>query len=768
VLASKEGNEAVFIAPLRHDPEAAFKRRVVLGSKEALPIQRAVQRETGSGFSVDYRNKKILAVWRYLPRLKWGMVIKMDTDEAYHHIYNIRRWTLFIGIATIITVILIAFRISRSISKPIKALHKGSEIIGSGNLDYKVDTDAQDEIGELSRSFNEMTLKLKNSLTTLEDEINERKEAEAALRESEDRYRAVVEDQTEIICRFYPDGTYIFVNDVYCRFFGKSKEELIGRKWFPDAHPEDLEMIQEKLSTMTPHNPVVVIENRVFSGDKVLRWMQFVNRGFYDQDGNLLEIQSVGRDITEHKKTEMALKLSEEKYRNIVETSTEGIWIIDSQGNTSFVNNQMAELLGYAVDEMINRNLFEFMDEEGKKEARRNLERRRKGITEMHDFRFKKKDGSDLWTIVSTNPIMNDNGEFMGALGMITDITERKKAEIELQKEKEKLQKYLDISAVIVVMIDADQTVTLINKKGCEILEYKEEEIIGKNWFDNFLPYRLRDKVKRYHSMMMMGDITPVEYFENEVLNKSGQERLIAWYNTAFRDEEGNIIQTLGSGVDITERKKDEEQIKKSLKEKEVLLKEVHHRVKNNMAVISSLLKLQADRVKDEHYREMFSDSMGRIKTMAIIHEKLYKSKDLAKVDFNDYLKDIINSILMSYGFSSHKVALKTDVKDVAFGVDTAIPCGLIINELVSNSLKHAFPGDGDGAIKVSLRRNDKAEVELTVSDNGVGIPENVDFRKTDSLGLNLVNALVGQLNGKIELHRDQGTEFQITFGRRE
>jgi two-component sensor histidine kinase len=215
---------------------------------------------------------------------------------------------------------------------------------------------------------------------------------------------------------------------------------------------------------------------------------------------------------------------------------------------------------------------------------------------------------------------------------------------------------------------------------------------------------------------------------------------------------------------DITERKRAEELVKASLKEKEVLLQEIHHRVKNNMMIITSLLQLQSKQIEDEHYREMFNISINRIKSMALIHEKLYKSKDLAKVDFKGYFKDMINSMVISYRLSSRKVALKTDVEDITFGIDTAIPCGLIVNELVSNSLKHAFLEDRDGEIKVSLSRNGKAEVELTVSDNGVGMPEDVDFRKTDSLGLNLVNALVGQLQGKIELYREKGTEFIITL----
>ena len=149
---------------------------------------------------------------------------------------------------------------------------------------------------------------------------------------------------------------------------------------------------------------------------------------------------------------------------------------------------------------------------------------------------------------------------------------------------------------------------------------------------------------------------------------------------------------------------------------------------------------------------------------MALIHEKLYRSDDLSRVIFKDYLEEMLNNMLMSYGLNTHKVTLVTEVENISLGIDTAIPCGLIINELVSNSLKYAFPEDRKGEIKVAIRLNDRGEVKLTVSDNGIGIPENLDFRNTDSLGLNLVNALTGQLQGEIKLYREKGTEFIITF----
>lgn len=218
---------------------------------------------------------------------------------------------------------------------------------------------------------------------------------------------------------------------------------------------------------------------------------------------------------------------------------------------------------------------------------------------------------------------------------------------------------------------------------------------------------------------------------------------------------------------EIARRRTAEEQVKASLKEKEVLLQEIHHRVKNNMTVITSLLELQSRKIEDRQYKDIFSNSINRIKSMALIHEKLYRSDDLAKVNFKDYLKTMLNSMLLSYGLSSNKVTLATEVDNVSLRIDTAIPCGLIINELISNSLKYAFPGDREGEIKVSLRRNAERAVELTVGDNGVGLPEDLDYRKTDSLGFNLVTALVLQLQGEIRLKRGKGTEFLITFSER-
>jgi two-component sensor histidine kinase len=215
---------------------------------------------------------------------------------------------------------------------------------------------------------------------------------------------------------------------------------------------------------------------------------------------------------------------------------------------------------------------------------------------------------------------------------------------------------------------------------------------------------------------------------------------------------------------EITERMRAEEQIKASLKEKEVLLKEIHHRVKNNLQVVSSLLNLQAHRIEDQAVLDVLRESQNRIRSMALIHERLYRSKDLAGIDFAVYIRELATHLVHSYRAHLGPVELKIEADDVLLGVDTAVPCGLITNELISNALKHAFPDGRAGEIRVTLKATADRQVTMAFSDDGIGFPDSVDFHNTESLGMQLVNTLVGQLDGTVELCRKAGTEFRITF----
>ena len=225
-----------------------------------------------------------------------------------------------------------------------------------------------------------------------------------------------------------------------------------------------------------------------------------------------------------------------------------------------------------------------------------------------------------------------------------------------------------------------------------------------------------------------------------------------------YRPEDMDILTYVSAQVAIAiQRKRAEEALKASLQEKEVLLKEIHHRVKNNMQVISSLLSLQSRHLEDPKAIGMFKDSQHRIRSMALVHEKLYQSKDLSRIDFGQYLQNLIVYLVHSYQIDSGRIGLKIDVGGAALDINTAIPCGLIVNELVTNALKHAFPGGRKGEVRVTLRTGAGGKLTLTVGDNGVGWPAEADFRRTETLGMQLVTMLVDQLDGSIELEKKTG-----------
>jgi PAS domain S-box-containing protein len=342
------------------------------------------------------------------------------------------------------------------------------------------------------------------------------------------------------------------------------------------------------------------------------------------------------------------------------------------------------------------------------------------------------------------------------------ELHERMQAEQELRVERDRAQRYLDIASVILVAIDGYGMITLMNRKGHEILQYAEGELLGQNWFDTCLPAVVRESVRTTFLQLMCGDAVAASYYENAVITKTGEERLIAWHNTLIHDDAAKIIGTLSSGEDITQRRRAEGQIKASLAEKEVLLREIHHRVKNNMQVMISLLNLQANQLPDSQTRAALLESQNRIRSMALVHESLYQSANLSQVNFQDYLYKLLSYLQTVYVIKP-SIRLNLESEPISLSVDQAIPCGLIVSEMVSNAIKHAFPGERSGTVTVHLNKVEQRN-RLTVSDDGIGIPADLDIYHTSSLGMQLITILTNQLDGELELVRQGGTTFQITF----
>lgn len=491
---------------------------------------------------------------------------------------------------------------------------------------------------ELEDKVRERTAQLTGLNEELGREVEDRRTAEAKLRESEERYRAVVEDQIELVSRLRADGTFLFVNDVYCRTFGKSADEIIGQRWVPVAHPDDVPAVEAELAKLSPEHPVVRVENRVFDGEGRVRWMEFVNRGFFNPSGELTEIQSVGRDVTERILAEEQLRHSEQRMRLAMEAAQVSTWD---------------------------------------------------------------------WDIAAGKVVWSDNLEaYLGMAPGTFDGT-------------------FDAFQALVHPDDRQQIAAAL-----------DEALQQRNAYQ-------------------------VEF---RMIRPDGSVRWTATKGRAFYDPQGRPVRMLGVDVDITERKEAENSIRAALVERETLLKEVHHRVKNNLQVISSLLHLQSQHTTDQASEELFRESQHRVRSMALVHERLYRSQDFVRVDFKDYIESLANYLFRSYHVSADRISLEVDVHGVRLPIDAAVPCGLLVNELVSNCLKHAFQGRDRGRIRVELAPVSEAEALLCVSDDGVGLPLTMAPEAAETFGMQLILALMDQLHGKLEISRQAGTAMQVIF----
>jgi PAS domain S-box-containing protein len=344
---------------------------------------------------------------------------------------------------------------------------------------------------------------------------------------------------------------------------------------------------------------------------------------------------------------------------------------------------------------------------------------------------------------------------------------ERKQAEMALWESEERFRRLLqNIPSVAVQGYGLDGTTQYWNQASERLYGYSAQEAIGRNLLDLIIPPEMRAVVTQaVQQMAETGQPTPAS--ELSLMRRDGS-RVAVFSSHVIVRIPGRVPEFFCVDIDLTERKQAEEKIKASLDEKEVLLKEVHHRVKNNLQVISSLISLQADILADTQLQGVLGDVRDRVRSMALVHEKLYQTEDLAQLDFAEYALSLLNYLRSAHGAATGNVRLNTSLAPLILPVETAVSCGLILNELISNVFKHAFP-NGGGEVTVTLEHDPATgAVCLRVRDNGVGLPADLDWRKSSTLGLRLVHMLAGQIGGMVQTGSGPdpgpGTDFQVNF----
>jgi PAS domain S-box-containing protein len=508
-------------------------------------------------------------------------------------------------------------------------------------IDFRVVLDnGEERIVHLKSEFVMDNKNIPVRIKGIVQDITERKKSEEKIRIMAN----AVESSNDAIATESLEGIITSWNEGAEQIYGYSAEEILGKNASivePDNIKGEIKQLIEKIKQ---REQVQHYETFRLKKDGTIINVSVTMSPVFDATGELVAISAIARDITERKRVEEKLRESEEKYRNIVETANEGIFIIDAETTVTYANKKMTDMLGYTLEEVIGRAIWDFVGEEGKVIIKRNLEKRRQGINESYELKLICKGGSSLWVLINAKSLLDKDGRFMGVMSMLTDITERKEAEEAL------------------------------------------------------------------------------------------------------------------ANIEIARKQ------------------EIHHRIKNNLQVISSLLDLQAEKfnnredIKDSEVLEAFRESQDRVISMALIHEELYKGGAFDTLNFSSYIEELAENLFQTYSLGNADISLNMDLEEnIFFDMDIAVPLGIIVNELVSNSIKHAFTGK-EGEIRIQFCREekdneiDKSLFSLTISDNGKGIPENVELESVESLGLQLVNILVDQLDGKIELNRTHGTEFRITF----
>ncbi len=649
------------------------------------------------------------------------------------------------------------------------------------------------------REFTKEDAYFLGSVAAMLSETLERMSVEETLRDKVNFLKTLLDTIPAPV--FFKDkkGIYRDCNQLFARsIIGLPREKVLGHSIdeLSESIPGDLGSVYKAMDRqLLRRGGQQFYEEKVMCSDGVRRDFMFNKAAYRDSSGGAEGLVGVMLDITGRKRTEENLQKSEERHRVIAEQTGQLLYDFNLKNGHVEWAGAVREITGYAYKEIQALDFYDWLDHvhPGDRErVRRSFRKCWKSGEKFHtEYRFRRKDGSYFYGENKGVFLRDEEGCICRALGVIKDITDIKIASEKLKESEERYRKFLQNFRGIGFQGDMEFNAFFMHGSLEEITGYREED---------FYPGRLRwDRIIHPEDLPAIHEgaeklrTVPETAIEREyrIRRKDGN---ICWVHEIVQnipDESGKPVLVQGAIYDVTERKIAKEAVEKA---EEIRKREIHHRIKNNLQVVSSLLSLQSDKFRDEKVVSAFRESENRVISMSLIHEELHKSEDFESIDFKTYLEKLTSDLFRSYSVGDKGVRFRLNVDDIFLGIDTAIPLGIITNELISNSLKYAFSGKNEGEIHLSLQKEPAPEPEfpantvledtvvygssnpsentpaiapyytLVFADNGKGLPEGLDLRCPKTLGLQLVNALVDQIDGKIEVESDAGTVFKISF----
>jgi len=568
---------------------------------------------------------------------------------------------------------------------------------------------------------------------------------------------ALLEAVPQLVWATNAEGSLSYVNQRFLRYYGITFETLRDR---PESlvHPDDLGPLRTAFAAAEARRESFYYEVRIRRADGAYRWHAIQGNRLTDPDGRFVGYVGTNTDVDDRKRAADEQVAQDEHLRLIAEAIPQIVWTARPDGWLDYYNQRWFEYTGMSLEQTQGWGWSPVVHPDDLPAC---VERWSHAVTtgQAYDIehRFRRAaDGVYRWHLGRALPIRDGAGNIVKWFGTCTDIDDQKRAGL-------RLAGIVESSPDAIIGLRFDGTIDSWNSGAERLYGWSAEEVRGRAGFETFLPPAVHDPTRRNMSRLRTGS-GRLEPFESCHQNRGGKEFPVTVSCAVIAGDDGRPEGFSMIARDISAAKATEAQVRASLAEKEVLLMEVHHRVKNNLQVVCSLLSLQSSQTRDPATLAIFTDMENRVRTIALAHEKLYQARDLSRIDLGDHLRDIVHGLLRTFGTALDGPEIDLDLDEVKVSVETAIPCGLIVNELVTNSLRYAFVGGRAGTITVTLRSDGERHL-LDVADDGVGLDPEPTRKK--SLGLHLVHSLVRQLGGMVRVGPRPGTSFQISFGRR-